>query len=62
MSIADYAIAGRDRFEAEETPLGLAFPCSACRYRHGSDQEQPCAGCDHNTNAAPPSRQQGEKP
>lgn len=53
MSLMEYVTPGRDKFEAEERDSGFAFPCSACKYRHGTDQDEPCRSCDHNSAAKP---------
>ena len=49
MSLRDYEVPS-DYFETEIT-FGFAFPCLACMYRHGTQQEHPCSGCGHNMNA-----------
>lgn len=60
MSLKDYVIAGRDKFEPENRSLVFAFPCCACKYRNvEDDQNEPCVSCDHNLNAKPEASKAG---
>ncbi len=43
----------RDHFEPYDADTGLCFPCNACRYRHGTDKDEPCIRCDWNLGAKP---------
>lgn len=49
MGLETYQVA-RDRFEPDEN-THLAFPCCACRHRHGTDKDEPCIRCDWNLSA-----------
>ena len=51
MGLETYHVA-RDHFEPDEN-THLAFPCCACRHRHGTDKEEPCIRCDWNLGAKP---------
>ena len=51
MGLETYQVA-RDHFEPDEN-THLAFPCCACRHRHGTDKEEPCIRCDWNLGAKP---------
>ena len=50
IGLRDYLVR-RDKFEAQDADAGLAFPCCACRHRHGRDDQEPCRTCDHNARA-----------
>jgi len=51
MSISEYGQGiYRDFFQADGN-LAFSFPCSACKFRFGGQDEEPCQYCDHNTNA-----------
>lgn len=56
MSLEEYVTKGRDKFEPIVSKTGFAFPCSACKYRYGTDEEEPCRSCDYNINAKPSSK------
>ncbi len=47
--LRDYDV-NRDKFEADLYGT-LVFPCCCCKYKHGSDDAEPCRTCDHNANA-----------
>ena len=47
MGLETYQVA-RDHFEPDDDSTHLAFPCCACRHRHGTDKEEPCIRCDWN--------------
>lgn len=52
MALNEYVVA-RDNFSLDEGhhDRGLAFPCSCCKHRSGTDRDEPCRSCDHNLNA-----------
>lgn len=47
MGLEAYLV-NRDRFEPDDEKSHLAFPCCACKFRHGSDRDEPCIRCDWN--------------
>lgn len=49
MGLETYQVA-RDHFEPDDS-THLAFPCCACRHRHGTDKDEPCIRCDWNLGA-----------
>lgn len=51
MGLETFQVA-RDHFEPDDN-THLAFPCYACRHRHGTDKEEPCIRCDWNLGAKP---------
>lgn len=38
-----------DKFEFDEEKFAFFFPCCACKHRMGTDYEDPCRTCGHNT-------------
>jgi hypothetical protein len=52
MALSDYIVKS-DKFVFDEDDRigGLAFPCKICIHRHGSDRDEPCRSCGHNSNA-----------
>lgn len=50
MGLEAYSVR-RDHFEPDDNTPGLCFPCNVCRYRHGTDKDEPCIRCDWNLNA-----------
>lgn len=51
MSLHDFTIIGRDKFEPIVTSSGFSFPCNSCKHNKGDDDEEPCRTCEHNLNA-----------
>ena len=47
MGIEKY-IVKNDKFEVDDNEFPLGFPCCACKYRRGTDQDEPCISCEHN--------------
>lgn len=48
MGLNDYTV-GKDSFEFDEARFDFFFPCCACKNRYGTDFEEPCRTCGHNT-------------
>jgi len=41
-----------DKFQVDEQfTRGLDFPCCVCQHRHGTDRDEPCNRCTHNSAA-----------
>ena len=53
--MADFSDGVRDRFEVDKLfETRLAYPCCVCLHRHGTDRDEPCIYCEHNSNAVNP--------
>lgn len=49
MPVSDYVVE-HDKFECDDNEFPLCFPCCACKFRRGNDDEEPCISCQHNLN------------